>query len=108
MDLLRDLWPDLPEFPSEISQQVQNDATYVNYIRRQELDVSALKRDENLRIPVDFEFNGLAGLSHELQKKLSTVRPETLGQASRIDGMTPAALTLLLGRIKQFTGQKSA
>jgi len=105
---LSKLWPDLPTFDSAIGQQVQNDAMYANYIQRQNADIKALKRDENLKIPRGFEFVGLPGLSNELQKKLSATMPETLGQASRIDGMTPAALTLLLGRVKQFNAAKSA
>ena len=102
LETLKELWPDLPDFAPGIGEQVQNDAMYANYIQRQNADVQALQRDEQLRIPIDFEFDGLPGLSNELQKKLLSTMPETLGQASRIDGMTPAALTLLLGRIKQF------
>lgn len=102
------LWPDLPEIAPTIAQQIENDAMYANYIQRQASDVSALRKDENLKIPVAFIFEGISGLSKELQNKLQTTRPETLGQASRIDGMTPAALTLLLGRIKQFKAVKTA
>ena len=102
LETLKELWLDLPDFAPGIGEQVQNDAMYANYIQRQNADVQALQRDEQLRIPIDFEFDGLPGLSNELQKKLLSTMPETLGQASRIDGMTPAALTLLLGRIKQF------
>ncbi len=108
LETLSKLWPDLPTFGRAIGQQVQNDAMYANYIQRQNADIKALKRDENLKIPRGFEFLGLPGLSNELQKKLSATMPETLGQASRIDGMTPAALTLLLGRVKQFNAAKSA
>jgi tRNA uridine 5-carboxymethylaminomethyl modification enzyme len=102
------LWPDLPLFDSAVAQQVQNDAMYANYIKRQESDISAIRRDENLKIPVNFVFGGMPGLSTELQKKLEMIRPETLGQAGRIDGMTPPALTLLLARIRQFSAVKSA
>ena len=108
LETLKELWPDLPDFALGIGEQVQNDAMYANYIQRQNADVQALQRDEQLRIPIDFEFDGLPGLSNELQKKLLSTMPETLGQASRIDGMTPAALTLLLGRIKQFNTANSA
>ena len=108
LETLSKLWPELPTFDSAIGQQVQNDAMYANYIQRQNADIKALKRDENLKIPRGFEFLGLPGLSNELQKKLTATMPETLGQASRIDGMTPAALTLLLGRVKQFNAAKSA
>lgn len=108
LETLSKLWPDLPTFDHAIGQQVQNDAMYANYIQRQNADIKALKRDENLKIPRGFNFIGLPGLSNELQKKLTSTMPETLGQASRIDGMTPAALTLLLGRVKQFNAAKSA
>lgn len=108
VETLRNIWPEMPEFDSSIAQQVQNDAMYANYIERQKADVAALQRDENLRFPDGFDFEGLPGLSNELQKKLLATRPETLGQAGRIDGMTPAALTLLLGRIKLFAASKSA
>jgi tRNA uridine 5-carboxymethylaminomethyl modification enzyme len=108
LDTLGWLWPDLPEFDASVGQQVQNDAMYANYIQRQNAEVKALQRDENLKVPKGFSFEGLPGLSNELQKKLSVTMPETLGQAARIDGMTPAALTLLLGRIKQFNTSKSA
>ncbi|WP_069298467.1 tRNA uridine-5-carboxymethylaminomethyl(34) synthesis enzyme MnmG [Neptunicoccus sediminis] len=102
------LWPDLSNFDPAIAQQVQNDAMYANYIQRQASDVSAVRKDEKLQIPAGFSFSGISGLSKELQSKLELTRPETLGQAARIDGMTPAALTLLLGRVKQFKSVKSA
>ncbi len=105
---LSNLWPDLPQFEPAIAQQVENDAMYANYIQRQASDVSAVRKDENLKIPVEFSFEGISGLSKELQNKLNATRPETLGQAGRIDGMTPAALTLLLGRIKQYNSVKTA
>ncbi|MBR9862432.1 MAG: tRNA uridine-5-carboxymethylaminomethyl(34) synthesis enzyme MnmG [Rhodobacteraceae bacterium] len=108
LSTLAKLWPDLTDFEPAIAQQVQNDAMYANYIQRQASDVSAVRKDEKLRIPVDFQFSGISGLSKELQSKLEVTRPETLGQAARIDGMTPAALTLLLGRVKQFNAAKSA
>lgn len=108
LETLNNLWCELPVFAKDIGQQVQNDAMYSNYIQRQNVEVQALRRDENLKIPVGLELNNLPGLSKELQKKLISIMPETLGQASRIDGMTPAALTLLLGRIKQFNAIKSA
>ncbi len=95
------IWPELSEIDDLTGAQVEKDAVYANYIRRQHADVVAMQRDENQKIPDTFRFEDIPGLSIELQQKLSRVRPETLGQAGRIDGMTPAALTLLLGRIKQ-------
>ena len=102
------LWPDLPLIDERTAQQLQNDAMYANYIRRQASDVAAVRKDEALHIPREFVYDGISGLSSELQKKLTVSRPETLGQAARIDGMTPAALTLILGRVKQFSQEKSA
>ena len=97
---LRDVWPDLP-VNSDISDQVERDALYANYIERQAQDVAALRRDEAEVIPRDFSYAEIEGLSNELKFKLILVTPETLGQAARIDGMTPAALTLILSHLKQ-------
>lgn len=108
LETLGDLWPEMSDFEPAIAQQIQNDAMYSNYIQRQASDVSAVRKDEQLQIPAKFAFAGISGLSKELQSKLEMTRPETLGQAARIDGMTPAALTLLLGRLKQIKAAKSA
>ena len=101
------LWPDLEDIPGEIGEQVSRDALYINYIARQERDVAALQADEGQKIPRDFDFKGIPGLSNELQEKLSRISPETLGQAGRIDGMTPAALTLILAAIKQRSRKRA-
>jgi len=92
----------------EISEQVSRDALYANYIKRQELDVALLRKDEQERIPIDFDYKSVEGLSNELKTKLLTAKPESLAQASRIDGMTPAALTLLLALIRRASKKKSA
>ena len=94
-----------PEFDGidpDTRTQVAKDALYAKYIERQKREVEALKRDEAKAIPGDFDFSALSGLSNEIKTKLQRVRPETLGQASRIDGMTPAALTLMLAKIRQL------
>ncbi|ARC87202.1 tRNA uridine-5-carboxymethylaminomethyl(34) synthesis enzyme MnmG [Rhodovulum sp. MB263] len=96
------LAPELAEIDSETRVQLARDALYVNYIARQTQDVEAMRRDEAQLIPHDFDYEGLDGLSSELKGKLSRVRPETLGQAARIDGMTPAAATLVLARLRQM------
>ena len=85
----------------EIRKQLKCDATYVNYIERQERDVAALARDEAHKIPDDFVYTGLEGLSNELAGKLTKSKPRTLAQAGRVEGMTPAALTLILAKIRQ-------
>ncbi|WP_027256980.1 MULTISPECIES: tRNA uridine-5-carboxymethylaminomethyl(34) synthesis enzyme MnmG [Leisingera] len=95
------LIPKLSEVGEDIRRQLERDALYANYIARQEREVSAMKRDEGYRFPADFSFEGIEGLSKELQSKLSQSRPETLAQAARIDGITPAALALLLARLRR-------
>ncbi len=105
---LEAIWPELSGIDDTIGAQVQKDAIYASYIERQHADVAAMQRDENQKIPDSFRFDGIPGLSNELQVKLARVRPETLGQASRIEGMTPAALMLLLGRIKLHNASMSA
>ena len=96
------LEPALADVAPEIRAQIEKDALYANYIKRQELDVAAMKRDEAQAIPADFDYSVLEGLSNELKGKLTRVRPATLGQAGRVDGMTPAALTLILARLRQM------
>ena len=97
---LQKIWPNLKP-DTEISEQMERDALYANYIDRQAQDVEALRRDEAQSIPRDFSYSDIEGLSNELKSKLQLVTPETLGQAARIDGMTPAALTLILSHLKQ-------
>jgi tRNA uridine 5-carboxymethylaminomethyl modification enzyme len=107
MAALNGIWPELAEISPHIAKQVECDAIYAGFIDRQKADVAAMRRDEGLSIPDGFTYDGISGLSNELQQKLSTVRPATLGQAGRIDGMTPAALALLLARLRQ-AGAKRA
>jgi tRNA uridine 5-carboxymethylaminomethyl modification enzyme len=100
--------PDLSTLDIEIGEQLARDALYATYIERQAADIAILARDEHWKIPLDFDFDGLSGLSNELKMKLKTARPSDLGQARRIDGMTPAALTLILARLRQHSKAKSA
>ncbi len=97
---IQTLVPEFERVPQQIQEQVGKDALYANYIKRQREDILALEKDEALRIPADFRFRGMPGLSNEIAEKLERVRPETLGQAGRIEGVTPAALTLILGKIR--------
>ena len=96
------------DIPTEIQTQVSRDAMYANYIDRQARDVEALQRDEAQRIPDDFDYDGMEGLSYELASKLSKARPRTLAQAGRVEGMTPAALTLILARLRRGARKRSA
>ncbi|MBY6140190.1 tRNA uridine-5-carboxymethylaminomethyl(34) synthesis enzyme MnmG [Leisingera daeponensis] len=99
-DVVR-LMPELEEVTAVIRRQMERDALYANYIARQEREVSVMKRDEGHVIPKDFIYGSIEGLSKELQQKLSHARPETLAQAARIDGMTPAALALILAYLRK-------
>ncbi len=95
------IWPDLSDIPEEIAAQIEIEALYASYLARQAEDVAALRRDEDLIIPADLDYSGIGGLSNEVRQKLETVRPTTLGQAGRIEGVTPGALTALLGYVKR-------
>lgn len=91
----------LSRLEPEIQDQLSKDALYSNYIERQNKEVASLRKDEAQKIPSDFSYDGLEGLSNELKLKLSRARPGNLAQAARVDGMTPAALTLLLAKLRQ-------
>ncbi|WP_295508165.1 tRNA uridine-5-carboxymethylaminomethyl(34) synthesis enzyme MnmG [uncultured Sulfitobacter sp.] len=106
-DLLS-LQPNLAEVSDEIRRQVERDALYANYIARQQRDIDLLQKDEAHVIPADFHYGQIDGLSNELTSKLEKTAPTNLAQAARIDGMTPAALTLLLSHLKRDSRKKSA
>lgn len=93
--------PRIAELDVDTTAQLEREALYANYIDRQARDVEVLKKDEALAIPPEFSFDVLQGLSNELKSKLAQARPETIAQAARIDGMTPAALTLILAKLRQ-------
>jgi tRNA uridine 5-carboxymethylaminomethyl modification enzyme len=96
------LWPEeIGALDPAHAEQVAIDALYAVYLKRQSADISALRKDEALTIPQDLDYSAVRGLSNEARQKLERVRPETLGQASRIDGVTPAALTLLLSHVRK-------
>ncbi len=99
-DLAR-IWPRLRDFPVKIQEQLEIDAKYDVYLSRQATDIAAFRRDESLQLPEDLDYAAVRGLSNEARQKLTSVRPRTVGQAGRIDGMTPAALTLLAGHIRK-------
>ncbi|WP_282095974.1 tRNA uridine-5-carboxymethylaminomethyl(34) synthesis enzyme MnmG [Epibacterium ulvae] len=95
------LLPELSDTSSDIRRQVERDALYAHYITRQQKEIAAMKRDEGYRIPVDFDYDIVDGLSNEVRLKLTRAKPESLAQASRVEGVTPAALALLLARLKR-------
>jgi tRNA uridine 5-carboxymethylaminomethyl modification enzyme len=98
---LRSVWPELESIPGDIGAQIEIEALYAAYLDRQSEDVAALRRDESLTLPVDLDYDAIGGLSNEVRSKLKAVRPMTLGQAARIEGVTPGALTALLGHVKR-------
>jgi len=102
------LTPALGDIAPDIAAQLKKDATYANYIARQARDVEMLRRDEGVAIPASFDYAGIEGLSNELKAKLAAARPETLAQAARIDGMTPAALALILVCLRRGERAQSA
>jgi tRNA uridine 5-carboxymethylaminomethyl modification enzyme len=105
---LRDLDPSLADIDDSIAEQLEKDALYSNYIARQNRDAAVLERDAAHIIPLDFDYDCLGGLSNELKFKLNHTRPANLAHAARIDGMTPAALTLILMRIRRLDEAREA
>lgn len=95
------VWPELGALPPAIAEQVETDAKYAVYLDRQAADIAALRRDEAVALPPDLDYAAMPGLSNECRQKLETVRPTTLGQAARVDGVTPAALTLILAHVRK-------
>lgn len=95
------IWPETAAISREVLEQLANDARYFGYLERQEADIRAFKRDEMLELPDGLDFGRIPGLSNEIRAKLSEARPATLGAASRISGVTPGALTALLGYVRR-------
>ncbi len=100
-DQLAVVWPEIAAWPAVVRDQVEIEAGYAGYLDRQAADVAAFRRDEDLRLPADLDYASVGGLSFEAREKLSAVRPLTLGQASRIEGVTPGALTALLAHVRR-------
>ena len=101
MDKIREIWPEIPRFSIEIDEQIEINSHYSGYMVKQKADILAFKRDENLLIPKNLDYNLLSGLSNEVKAKFNQIRPETMGQALRIDGITPAAVYILLSHVKR-------
>jgi tRNA uridine 5-carboxymethylaminomethyl modification enzyme len=102
------LWPELALVDSKTAGQIETEARYAVYLDRQDADIEAFRRDEAIALPADLDFGAIAGLSNELREKLTRSKPVTLAQAARIEGMTPAALTLLLTRARPARGRHAA
>ncbi len=101
MNKIREIWADIPFFSKEIDEQVEINAHYRGYLKKQKADILAFKRDENLIIPDKINYDDLSGLSNEVKAKFKQIRPKTMGQALRIDGITPAAVYILLSHVKR-------
>ena len=101
MDKIREIWPEIPVFTKEIDEALEIKAHYKGYLTKQTADILAFKRDENLKIPKNMDYEVLSGLSNEVKSKFKKIRPQTMGQALRIDGITPAAVYILLSHVKR-------
>jgi tRNA uridine 5-carboxymethylaminomethyl modification enzyme len=101
MKKIRKIWPDIPFFDQKIDEQIEINAHYRGYLKKQKADILAFKRDENLTIPDKVNYDDLSGLSNEVKAKFKQIKPKTMGQALRIDGITPAAVYILLSHVKR-------
>ena len=101
MKKIREIWPDIPFFDKKIDEQIEINAHYRGYLKKQKADILAFKRDENLIIPDGVNYDKLSGLSNEVKAKFKKIKPHTMGQALRIDGITPAAVYILLSHVKR-------
>ena len=101
MKKIREIWPEIPYFDKKIDEQIEINAHYRGYLKKQKADILAFKRDENLVIPEKVNYDNLSGLSNEVKAKFKQIKPKTMGQALRIDGITPAAVYILLSHVKR-------
>ena len=101
MNKIREIWANIPYFSKEIDEQLEINAHYKGYLKKQNADILAFKRDENLIIPKSVNYDDLSGLSNEVKSKFKKIKPKTMGQALRIDGITPAAVYILLSHVKR-------
>ena len=95
-----EIWPEVGQIPQQYLELCRNNSMYESYVRRQEADIEAYRKDENLVFPKGMDFGSLGGLSNEARQALETVKPQTLGQAARIPGITPAAAIILLRHVR--------
>ena len=108
LNKLRKIWGDIPQYDKYIDEQVEIDAHYSGYLKKQSYDIAAFKKDESISIPDDINYDTFSGLSNEVKSKLKLIKPKTLGQALRIDGVTPAAAIILLAFVKKSRYKVSA
>ncbi len=98
---IREIWPEISYFTKEIDNQLEINSHYRGYLKKQNADILSFKKDENLKIPENINYDEFSGLSNEVKTKFKKIRPKTLGQALRIDGITPAAVYILLSHVKR-------
>ena len=108
MDKIREIWPELTFISKDIDEQLETNAHYKGYLKKQNADILAFKRDENLKIPDNINYDSFSGFSNEVKSKFKQIKPKTMGQALRIDGITPAAVFILLSHLKRKSIKKIA
>ena len=108
MDKIREILPELSFISKEIDEQLETNAHYKGYLKKQSADILAFKRDENLKIPDNINYDSFSGFSNEVKSKFKQIKPKTMGQALRIDGITPAAVFILLSHLKRKSIKKIA
>jgi tRNA uridine 5-carboxymethylaminomethyl modification enzyme len=101
LDRVAEVFPEVRDLDPALVEQLQTDSRYAGYVERQEAEIRAFRRDEGLHLPADLAYEAVGGLSNEVRQKLSRAMPATLGAASRIPGVTPAALTALLRHVRR-------
>ena len=101
MDKIREIWPQIRYVSREIDEQLEINSHYSGYLKKQNADILAFKRDENLIIPENMDYDMFSGLSNEVKSKFKKIKPKTMGQALRIDGITPSAVYILLSHVKR-------
>ena len=101
MAKIREIWPEIKYYSKEIDEQLEINSHYKGYLKKQKADILAFKRDESLEIPNNIDYDSFSGLSNEVKSKFKKIRPKTMGQALRIDGITPAAVYILLSHLKR-------
>jgi len=97
-------FPELQSLTPAIARQIEIEGKYKGYLDRQEADIRLFKKDEELKIPAEFDYDKVGGLSIEIKERLKRAQPENIGIASRLAGITPAAITALIGHLKKFKG----
>jgi len=102
------LWPQLQQIEPKIAEQIKTDAIYAGYLDRQQAEIKRFKQEEDRLLPGDLNYSQISGLSTEVTEKLNRIRPTSLGQASRIEGITPGALTMLMHYVRRGSEKRPA